>query len=293
MNDRFVNWPKRPTSNAGKTATVPQNKRKKLLRRLSMKRFPFLMKEVSIMRAHSTNFRVVSATDKAEIFLYDVIGADFFGGITAKMFADELNSLGNVKSIDVRINSPGGDVFEGFTMFSLLKSHKAKVNVFVDGLAASIASVIAMAGDTIEVASNGYLMIHNPWSFFDSIVGDANEMRSKIPEIEKKAALLDKIRDSIVDTYASRANIETEELKALMDAETWFNSSEAVANGFADVAGTELAVAACLRPELLKFHNMPRALLENTPPEPTVSPLEALETRIREKLTEGRKHDAA
>ncbi len=210
------------------------------------------------MRAENTNFKVVCAADSAEIYLYDVIGEDFFGGISAKMFADELNKIKSVKQINLRINSPGGSVFDGNTMFTLLKSHKANINVYIDGLAASIASVIAMAGDSIEISSTGMMMIHDPSGVS---MGPAEDHR-------KMADLLDKIRDQIVDTYASRSSKPRDELASLMANETWFSPQEAVDAGLADSVGADAAIAACLRPDLFKYKNMPTNLTQpNATPE--------------------------
>ncbi len=202
------------------------------------------------MRAENTNFKVVCATDSAEIYLYDVIGEDFFGGISAKMFADEMNKLKAVKNIDVRINSPGGNVFDGFTMYTLLKSSKANVNVYVDGLAASIASVIAMAGDSIEISATGMMMIHDPSGM---TFGTSQDHR-------KQADLLDKIRDQIVDVYESRTGMDKTAIADMMAGEKWFNPQEAMDGKFADRIGADAAIAACLRPDLFKYKNMPDAL---------------------------------
>jgi ATP-dependent Clp protease protease subunit len=115
----------------------------------------------------ASGYRMVArGTDRAEIYLYGTVGADWFGeGVTAKQFAADLKGLGKVKTIDLRINSDGGSVFEGKTIYSLLAEHPAKVITRIDGLAASIASLIAMAGDEIHIAEGGFVMIHNAWTF--------------------------------------------------------------------------------------------------------------------------------
>lgn len=224
------------------------------------------------MRSDYQGFKVHCAGDAAEIYVYDVIGEDFFGGISAKQFADELGKVKGAKQIDVRINSPGGDVFAGNTMFTLLKSHPAKVNVYIDGLAASIASVIAMAGDTVEISTNGMLMIHNP---FGMSFGTAEEHR-------KLADLLDKVKDNIAETYVSRSGMDAKQVAELMDAETWFTAEEALANKMVDRIGGEMAIAACVKPGLFKFKNMPQALLTKEPePEPTLSFENALRRQIQ------------
>lgn len=159
---------------------------------------------------------------RAEISIYDEIG---FWGITAKDFHDELKNLGpGIKDIDLFINSPGGDVFAGFSIYNMLDRHKANIHVHIDGIAASIASVIAMAGDSISIAENGMMMIHNPTGF---VVGESRDMR-------QLATVLDKIKNSIIDAYAKKSGKDREEIADLMDDETWFDADEAVAENFAD-----------------------------------------------------------
>lgn len=187
----------------------------------------------------------------AEIWLYDQIGQSFWGeGISAKTFQKELSSLGKVNTINLRINSPGGDVFDGLAIYNQLKAHPARVVVDVDGLAASIASVIAMAGDEIRMASNAMMMIHNPHGM---AMGDAREMA-------RMSALLDQIKDgSLIDTYAHRTSQPRATLAEWMDDETWLSSEAAVQYGFADSITSEQAVAACFD-ALSKFRNVPAAL---------------------------------
>lgn len=180
-----------------------------------------------------------------EIWLYDVVGEDWFGGMSAKQFGVELNALGAVDTINLRINSPGGDVFDGFAIYNQLARHPARVVVDVDGLAASIASVIAMAGDEIRMAKNAQVMIHNPHGV---AVGDAMEMR-------RTAELLDRVREGIVTTYHDRTGSDRDRLLAWMEAETWFSADEAVSAGLADSVTEELKVAACAVPSVLRFKN--------------------------------------
>lgn len=161
----------------------------------------------------------------AEILIYDVIGADFFGeGVTAKKVKAALEALGDVSDINVRINSPGGNVWDGIAIFNLLKEHKAQVHVHVDGLAASAASLIAMAGDLISMGDGSMMMIHNPWTF---AYGDAKAMR-------KTGDILDKITQQFVGIYATRSGAKAKEVGEFMDAETWFSADDAIKHGFAD-----------------------------------------------------------
>lgn len=204
------------------------------------------------------NFKVAVAAKRAEILLYDSIGEDIFGGISAKTFADELAKAKGVSQIDVRINSPGGDAFAGFTMYNLLKSHKAKVNVYVDGLAASAASIIAVAGDEIEIAANGMMMIHNAWTI---VSGDSEAFA-------KQADLLAKIDQSIAETYAAKTKGSVDTIRTQMAVETWLTAEQAKEQGFADRIGQEHAIAACIRPDVFKYRNVPPQFIDRGESEP-------------------------
>lgn len=197
-------------------------------------------------------YRIVSrGTDAAEVYLYGMIGADFFGdGISAKQFADDLKKLANVKTINVRINSEGGDVFAGKAMYSLLTDHKARIVVNIDGLAASAASYIAMAGDEIVISEGAFVMIHNAWTI---AMGSADEFR-------RTADLLETVNGTIRETYVARTKQTDAKVKKWMNDETWFTGKEAVANGFADKLVENLKVAASVR-DPSKFKNLPSALL--------------------------------
>lgn len=166
--------------------------------------------------------------------IYDQIGPSWLGMIDAKSVSREIANAGEVSKIDVHINSPGGDVWEGLAIFNILKDHAANVRVKVDGVAASSASVIAMAGDVIEIPKNALLMIHNPWSF---AMGYSEDMR-------KQADVLDKHRDAIIETYLTKTSKSKDEVAALMDDETWFSGEEAVEAGFATKTSGEIKVSA-------------------------------------------------
>lgn len=196
------------------------------------------------------NVEFKAAGSRGEIWLYDQIGESFWGdGISAKTFQKELSALGRVTTLNVRINSPGGDVFDGLAIYNQLKTHPARVVVDVDGLAASIASVIAMAGDEVRMAANSMMMIHNPHGM---AVGDANEM-------QRVAALLQQVKGSLSDTYAARTGQQKDQLSAWMDDETWMSAETAVQYGFADVVTDAQQVSASFN--LLKnFRNVPDAL---------------------------------
>ena len=200
-------------------------------------------------------FEIINKADKAEIWIYEQIGEDFWtgGGVTAKNFQKELAGI-KASQIDLHINSPGGEVFDGITIYNLIKQHPANVTAYIDGLAASIASVIALAGDTVIMAENALYMIHNPWGF---AMGDATEMR-------KTADLLDKIGGSLVTAYASKSGKPDDEIYALMDASTWMTAQEAKDAGFIDEISEQMDLAACAKfipaMQKAKFKNIPENL---------------------------------
>ncbi|MEN6568053.1 MAG: head maturation protease, ClpP-related [Veillonellales bacterium] len=212
-------------------------------------------------------------TEKAELQLYGPISNESWWGdeITPKQFSDDLKALGAISSLDVRINSGGGDVFAGVAIYNMLKSHPAQVNVHIDGLAASIASVIAMAGDTINMPAGSMMMIHNPAS---GIMGyyEAGDLR-------KIADTLDTIKDSIMDVYAAKCGKNKDEIAAIMDEETWYTAPTAVENGFATDCDDSVSYAARLDKNCLilngqsfditAFKHMPK--FANAVPKGTVS----------------------
>lgn len=183
--------------------------------------------------AQMKNWFKISAkanTPDAEISIYDEIGA---WGVTAKDFIGELRNV-KAQSITLSINSPGGSVFDALAIYNALRQHEASVTVKVMGVAASAASLIAMAGDKIIMPENAFMMIHNPINF---AYGNAEDMR-------EMADILDKIGASLVATYVARTGLPEDEVKALLDAETWLNAEEAVEKGFADEMEAALKVAA-------------------------------------------------
>lgn len=197
--------------------------------------------------SRAVNFRVVAKGDAGEIYLYDTIG---FWGITANSFKAEMKALGSVKRIDLHINSDGGDVFEGRAIYSQLAQHGAKIVVHVDGLAASIASLIAMAGNEIRMADGAYMMIHNAWGV---AIGGSDEMR-------RTADLLDSVSSTIADTYVARTGCALAEVRAMMDAETWMTAQDAKKNGFCDVVDDPVRAAAAVRDPSM-FKHLPAALM--------------------------------
>lgn len=157
-----------------------------------------------------------------ELLIYSDIGENWMGdGVTAQSVKSQLDGFSG--DVDVRINSGGGDVFDGFAIYNLLAQYDGKVTVKIDGLAASAASVIAMAGDEIVMAENSLMMIHDPWTL---ALGSAVDMR-------QTADLLDKIKGSIVTTYKNKTGIDDAELSEMMAAETWLSAEESISKGFA------------------------------------------------------------
>lgn len=192
----------------------------------------------------------------AEISIHDEIG---YFGLRFQDFHKDLKALGELDQITVSINSYGGEVFDGLAIYNVLNAHKANVTVRVEGIAASIASVIAMAGDEVQIPENAFLMVHNPWGLS---MGDSEEMR-------KTADLLDKLRGSIVSTYRSKTGMKDDEIINLMDEETWMDGKEAVSRGFADTVLSAVALANSIPRaafDTLRFHKMPAALAASNAP---------------------------
>lgn len=158
------------------------------------------------------------------ISILEPIGADWFGeGVTAKRISAALRSIGK-KDVVATINSPGGDYFEGLAIYNLLRDHPAKVTVKIVGIAASAASVIAMAADEVQIARAGFLMIHNTWVVAS---GDRNALRDV-------ADWLAPFDSAAVDIYAARTGLDGKDVAKMLDRETWIGGADAVERGFAD-----------------------------------------------------------
>ena len=164
--------------------------------------------------------------NSADMILYGTIGSDeWWDDICDKTFKEDIANLGEVENINLHINSPGGSVFAAVAIANTLKNHKAKVTAYIDGLAASAATIITSACDVVKMPKNALFMIHNPltWAYGNK------------QELEKTGILLDKVKDSILESYLAKAKDKTkEELSALMDEEKWFNAEEAKEYGFID-----------------------------------------------------------
>lgn len=183
-----------------------------------------------------------SANDQAEILVYDVIGWPYND---AGDLVRYVNSLGD-KDILVRLNTPGGDVFDGMAIFNALANHKGKVTIRIEALAASMGSVLAMAGKEIQAYSNTMMMIHDPWIY---TAGNQYELR-------EMADLLEKISGNMLDVYAGRSKIGKREMKEIMKAETWYTAKEAKEKGFINTI-LETGKAAKAQFDLTMYTNAP------------------------------------
>ena len=183
----------------------------------------------------------------AEVLIYDEIGAY---GVSAKGFLAELGALPDDTAIDLRLNSPGGSVFDAVAIHNALGRHAGSVTVWIDGIAASAASYIAMAGDAIVMPENAFLMIHDPSGL---VMGTAADMRDM-------AGTLDKIAAGMLRGYAARSGKTEDEIAALMAAETWFSAAEALDAGLATQLAEPVRIAASF--DIARFRNAPPELVE-------------------------------
>lgn len=223
----------------------------------------------------------MSADNEADIFIYGEITSYEWDetDTSASSFKKELDELGDVSAINLYVNSPGGSVFEGIAIYNMLKRHNAKVHAYVDGLAASIASVIIMAADKIYMPANSMIMIHNPWTY---VVGNSTELR-------KQADDLDRIGESSKQSYLQKAGdkLSDDKLQKMLDDETWLNANEALEYGLCDVVIEENKMAASISGEYLRrYKNIPKQLIEQKETIP------AKEMAERKKIAEQAKLNA-
>lgn len=217
------------------------------------------MKEVRTIKKFWEIKAAKNDANTGEIYIYSEISSTQFWGdeVTAQTFKADLDELGDVSTLNIYINSPGGSVFEGNSIYNIIKRHIAHVNVYVDGLAASIASVIAMSGDAIFMPANAMMMIHNPWTLAQ---GNADELR-------KQADDMDRIRESLIEAYLGKAGekLDRDRLIALLDAETWLTAQECFELGLCDSIEAPKQVAAKVDAKLFaSYRNTPDALLNQT-----------------------------
>jgi ATP-dependent Clp protease protease subunit len=203
-------------------------------------------------------FDIQNKDAAGEIFIYSDIGDSFWGdSVSAGDFKNQLYALkGQVSSVNVRLNSPGGSVFDGVAIYNLLRSFPAAITTQVDGMAASIASIIALAGDKVTMAENAMMMIHDPWML---AMGGADDLR-------KSADMLDKVKSAILETYVQRSNLDQNTAAKLMAEETWFTAQEAVDAGLAHSISQPVKIAASFR-TLKNYRRTPPGLLSSVEPE--------------------------
>ena len=212
-------------------------------------------------------YSICALNDGAEISIYDEIGAY---GVSAKAFLADLGKLPHKAPLTLRLNSPGGSVFDAVAIYNALSRHSGTVTVSIDGIAASAASYIAMAGDEIIMPENAFLMIHDPSGM---VMGTASDMRSM-------AEALDKIGASLLRGYAAKSGKPEKDVAKLMAKETWLDAAEALDMGFADTMAEPVKMAASF--DVSRFHNTPPEIIEaaeakdepiTVEPEPDASPV--------------------
>lgn len=208
--------------------------------------------EPEFVRPINARTEFKSQGNSATLEIYDIISR---WGASHKVIRDALKST-KAGNITVKINSPGGDVFEGLAIYNELKDHRATVHIEIVSLAASIASIIAMAGDTISIADNAFIMIHNSWTV---AVGDTQEMM-------QTAEVLGKIDKGFQRTYAQRTGQSIKDIASMMDKETWLDAGDAVEKGFADrVSEKQTQASAQVFFDLSSFSNVPEAFATRAP----------------------------
>lgn len=187
------------------------------------------------------------AGETADIYIFDEIGTY---GVTAQDFISEIKGLKDMP-INLRINSLGGDVFDGMAMYNVIKRREAKTTVYIEGIAASIATIIALGADEVIMAENSLFMIHNAWG---GTSGEAKDMR-------KTAETLDKITSELTDIYVKKTGLSYDTLAEMMDEESWLNAEEAFALGFIDTISDSIKVAA--KYDVSKFKNITQEEIKN------------------------------
>jgi len=210
-------------------------------------------KLLNLIQANSNapkRYEIKAEGDEAVVYLYDAI--DSWYGVDASQFAKDLASV-QCQTIHLRINSPGGDVFDGRAMQTALSQHPAHVIAHIDGLCASAATYVAMGANEIRMTDGGFFMIHKGWTIQ---LGNADDMR-------ESASLLDKIDNAICSDYKKRTGIDESQIMEWMAAETWFDAEEAKQHGFVDeiVEGN----AANNRFDVGAYGNAPKALTDKLP----------------------------
>ena len=199
---------------------------------------------------------VRNSIDEATVYIYDLI--DSYWGVSASSFIEQLETVSDAKTLHVRLNSPGGDVFQGKAIAEAIKRFSGKTIAHIDSLAASAATSIAIACDEVEISPSAFFMIHNASG---AVWGDKQAMR-------EQADLLEKVESTIVAGYVNKTGKDAAEIVAWMDAETWFTADEAVANGFCDRLAATADKTAHNTWNLAAYSKVPKALAEPAPSAP-------------------------
>jgi ATP-dependent Clp protease, protease subunit len=210
------------------------------------------MNKLQLIKALSKNhdanwYRMEEKDSAADVYIYDEIS---WFGVSADQFVKDLQAI-KADTIRLHLNTPGGSIFDGIAIYNALKQHKAKVETYIEGLAASSGSIVALAGDKVYMAENAFYMIHEPWVL---TVGDSAELR-------KTADLLDKISGVMVNTYMKVSGKDEKQIKQWLQAETWFTAEEAKEAGFVDEITDEIEAQA--RHDLSIYDNVPEKLLSD------------------------------
>lgn len=220
------------------------------------------------LRADTPRVSIVKNEAEATVFVYDAIG-DFYG-VNANDFVRELSAI-TAPKINLRINSPGGDVFAAKAIATAIRNHHATVTAYIDGLAASAATTIAIAADEVVMSPGAFFMIHNPWTM---AMGDAQEMA-------KLSAMLEKVGQSIAAEYSAKTGLDAAQITDMMNAETWMNADEALANGFVNRIDAGMKAAAIW--DLSGYEKAPEIAFEVVNEEPAPAEkfnMEAMQRRL-------------
>lgn len=208
------------------------------------------------IKALAATGQPVAEGDQAERYEIDIFDEIGVWGITARDFIEDWRAIPDTAQILLSVNSPGGQVFDALAMYNVMSRASARITARVEGIAASAASLIIMAAHRIEIPTNAYVMIHNPINF---AFGDYNDLR-------EVADVLENMHRTFASVYAARTGRPVDEIGAIMDAETWYNGTEAVAAGFADVEIDAMAMAASLAEDTAaRFAHVPEALTAQAP----------------------------
>ncbi len=218
-------------------------------------------------------YKISAKEDSAEISIFGDIGASWWGeSVTVADFKKDFDKIKDKNSIKVLLNSPGGDVFDGMAIYNVISAVRQRVSVEVLGLAASIASVIALAGKDLVIGEGSFYMIHKPWAF---AMGNAEDIR-------KTADLLDKIEEQMAAIYSQHTAMTDEELSAALEAETWYTADEAVEAGFASDTVDYGQLAASYDISKYKYAHVPSGMPGIEKPSDKPETPREFESRVRD-----------